>query len=785
MNNPISSLKNAWRQLINRRASLRSRILVVCVLLSGCDAGQRVGTSNLDDFARFGRSVDMSGFDAVVGAYQESDGAAEGAVYIYSRRDDIWSIQARLESPSPGDEQFGDDVAIFGNIVAVGAPLDHKLGALRSGSVYLFERASDGSWSHFQTLSSPTPRQAWEAFGISVALYQNTLVVGALDRDQGTETDAGAAFVYERTGSTFVLSDTLAATSPLAFDKFGSDVDIFEDTVAVSAVRRDESGFTDSGAVFVFEDGGAGFAYSQTLIASDIEDDQLFGTGVSLFEFGDGSRRLAVGAEGSTVASASNAGAVYVFDAPIAGVFAQTVKLTASDAAANDIFGTDVGLWAGTIVVGASGVDDGEAGAGAAYIFELDGAVWSEEAKLVAGDANQNAFMGGAVDIWGTDYVLLGATGEETGPGFTDTGLVRAFRRATASTWTESHSLSPMVADSTGSFRLIGADGSRLITASFYAADIFEYGNDAYSLQQTVAEQVGNIESVALDGDTAAVFSRAQIVPLEAYAEVLTFVDGEWVQEQLIEPDLVSTSFPQESANATTLSLEGDTLVIGSNRWNGGDGRVFIYERDAGVWSVQHTFTSPQASGNFDMNFGDNIDLSGDWLAVSEVPSGGVPGSPRNGNVFLYERQPNGDFVEQQVLSEAVPAAYDRFGELISLDDDLLAVYSQVADVLYVYKRSGATYSEVWQLAGVGGIGGLFINQSELAIAYPGATVDGTLNVGEVVVYERQPDDSYLAGEVYHPYDMRADTNMGYDTILTDDHVIVRATNHTYILPRQ
>jgi len=246
----------------------------------------------------------------------------------------------------------------------------------------------------------------------------------------------------------------------------------------------------------------------------------------------------------------------------------------------------------------------------------------------------------------------------------------------------------------------------------------------------------------------------------------------------------VSAAAPLESANSMALSLEADTLILGANRWNGGDGRVFIYERSGDVWSQNQLFTSSQASGNFDMNYGDSVELSGDWLAISEVPSGGVPGSPRSGNVFLYERQPSGDFVEQQVLTETVPAAFDRYGELISLDDDLLAVYSDVADIVYVYKRAAGVYSEVWQLPGASGVEGLFVDQTHLAVSYPNVAVDGKSAVGEVVVYERQPDDSYSLESVYHPYDMRADTRMGYDTELTADHVISRSTSYTYVLPR-
>ena len=70
------------------------------------------------------------------------------------------------------------------------------------------------------------------------------------------------------------------------------------------------------------------------------------------------------------------------------------------------------------------------------------------------------------------------------------------------------------------------------------------------------------------------------------------------------------------------------------NFWNGGDGRVFIYERSGSVWTQAQLFMSPQQTTNFDMNFGNQVRLDGNTLAIAEVPSSGTPGSPRNGTVF-------------------------------------------------------------------------------------------------------------------------------------------------------
>ena len=66
--------------------------------------------------------------------------------------------------------------------------------------------------------------------------------------------------------------------------------------------------------------------------------------------------------------TAAMTGSAYVFVRPGTGWATgnQTAKLTASDGAANDEFGTSVGVDGDTIVVGAPGDESGE---GSAYVF--------------------------------------------------------------------------------------------------------------------------------------------------------------------------------------------------------------------------------------------------------------------------------------------------------------------------------------------------------------------------------------------------------------------------------
>ena len=65
------------------------------------------------------------------------------------------------------------------------------------------------------------------------------------------------------------------------------------------------------------------------------------------------------------------------------------------------------------MVVGAFGEDAGGSNAGAAYIFERSGTVWTEVKKITASDAQASDLFGQTVAIDGTT-VLVGAREEDT-----------------------------------------------------------------------------------------------------------------------------------------------------------------------------------------------------------------------------------------------------------------------------------------------------------------------------------------------------------------------------------
>ncbi|AKF10305.1 FG-GAP repeat protein [Sandaracinus amylolyticus] len=745
-----------------------------------CAPQQRVDQSRLSDFARYGRSIAISDRTAVVGAYQE-DGS-QGAVYVLTRVGDghAWSHSARIASPSPADEQFGDDVAIDGSTIVVGAPLDHQPGAVRAGRVYVLT-PSDGAWASVAQLASPGTHQAWEAFGGAVAIDGDTIVVGAVDRDAGAVVDAGAAFVFTRSGGTWSFTQTLTAPSPVASDKMGSAVAIAGDTIAVSALRRNVGRAIDAGAVFVYQRSGSSWSLVQTLTATDAGPSDLFGTSVALeVDAETGDRRLVVGAESDDAPGFANAGAAYVFEAPAGGSFAQTAKLVASDPAANAIFGTDVALSGDRIVVGASGASKS---AGAAYVFAASAGSWAQVVRLDRSPSDASAFLGTSVAIAGM-HALIGATGEEVGATTgTDSGAVHAFREHEGGTWAHGHALhaahNPSATTYYGS--AIAIAGATVVAASPVRADAFQIDADGLSLALPLPPPASSqLWGVGTDGASIAVFARRQIDVDEIVGTVQVFgasASG-WTLEAAIEPDLTSPAGPFEAANSGCVSIDGETLAIGAPRWNGGDGRAFVWTRTGGVWSqLQAPLGSAEELTNFDMNFGRVVQLDGDTLMIAEVPSSGLGGSTRNGKVHVYVRDGEGPYVLEQTLTEATPAVLDGFGSSAAISGDLLAVLTRTTKTVRVYRRTAGVWSEIWSVVIDASISSssrqmIDIDGDLLAIGVPGMQVASIAGAGEVRVYRRAEDDTYAVENVLRAFDPVVNRGFGAVVQIDGDRVI-------------
>jgi hypothetical protein len=145
--------------------------------------------------ASFGRSVAIDGGRIAVGAPGQFGPNGVGAVYIFREEDGTWVLEQKLDSPASGDS-FGRDVALAGDTLVVGAPLDDQQ-AIDAGAVHVHRLGDDG-WTHEAKLVA-TIANAADRLGWSVAIEGSTIAAGAYVAD-GAVVNSGAAHLFTKTG---------------------------------------------------------------------------------------------------------------------------------------------------------------------------------------------------------------------------------------------------------------------------------------------------------------------------------------------------------------------------------------------------------------------------------------------------------------------------------------------------------------------------------------------------------------------------------------------------------
>ena len=299
----------------------------------------------------FGSAVAISGDTLVVGARGEDSAAtgvngdpfdnsleSAGAVYVFVRAGTVWAQQAYLKASNPDlGDGFGSKVAISGDTLVVGVYGEdssatgingdqHDDSALSAGAAYVFARTGT-SWSQ-QVYLKASNTAAGDVFGSTVAIAGDTIAVGAPGEDSiatgvngnqndNSAADAGAAYIFVRTGASWSQQAYLKASTATSGGYFGMSAGVASNTVLVGASAAGNN--QALGAAYAFSRAGAAWAPQAILLASNGQVEDLFGGAVAL----DGDT-IIVGASGEDSAatgingnpndnSADGAGAAYAF----------------------------------------------------------------------------------------------------------------------------------------------------------------------------------------------------------------------------------------------------------------------------------------------------------------------------------------------------------------------------------------------------------------------------------------------------------------------------------------
>ena len=243
---------------------------------------------------------------------------------------------------------------------------------------------------------------------------------------------SGAAYVFVRSGTTWIQQAYLKASNTGAGDQFGCSVAVSGDTVVIGAFgeasnatgfngnQSDDNAF-DSGAAYVFVRSGTNWTQQAYLKASNTGASDRFGWSVAMSgdtvvigAYGEASNASGVNGNQSDN-SASASGAAYVFVGSGTN-WTQQAYLKASNTGAGDFFGYSVAVSGDTVVIGAYGEasnatgvngnqSDNSAGeSGAAYVFVRSGTNWSQQVYLKASNTEGSDAFGWSVAVSGTQW---------------------------------------------------------------------------------------------------------------------------------------------------------------------------------------------------------------------------------------------------------------------------------------------------------------------------------------------------------------------------------------------
>ena len=270
---------------------------------------------DVEDYDRFGYSIDISGTTLIVSAPFHDQ--QRGAVYVYALEGIRWKQQAKLQADDAGPrDRMGWDCAISGNTIVAGAPLA-AAPRRNSGTAYVFKRKGN-VWKQVAKLA-PHDGDGGDAFGISVDVSQNRVIVGAnKDENHGNRRGSGSAYIFSEVEGTYTQETKLTANDIQQGANFGLTVAIDVNRALVGAPSADTERGENSGAVYAFLKVGPDWELQATIIPDEGPDEghgDNMGNAVALDgEFGRHFNYAAIGVQYDATPKHPDGGSVYLFD---------------------------------------------------------------------------------------------------------------------------------------------------------------------------------------------------------------------------------------------------------------------------------------------------------------------------------------------------------------------------------------------------------------------------------------------------------------------------------------
>ena len=226
---------------------------------SGWSQQQKLVASDPLALAEFGLSVAIDGETIAVGAPHAGTALAPGAVYVFVRSGGSWTEQVKLS--------VGPSVSVSGDTLVAGSRTCEEPGCGPSSSAWVFVR-SGTTWSLQQELTGSS------YFGQAVSVDGDTTLIDGGDY---------CPVVFSRTGGTWTEEQTLSSVDcPETAYFAGRALAVEGDLAVVGAHQEDIETVEDAGSAYVFERSGTTWSQQQQLTAAIAVEDQWFGQSVAI-----------------------------------------------------------------------------------------------------------------------------------------------------------------------------------------------------------------------------------------------------------------------------------------------------------------------------------------------------------------------------------------------------------------------------------------------------------------------------------------------------------------------
>ena len=687
----------------------------------------------------FGIAVASAGDVAVVGAYGDTQvaagatfGVAQGAAYVFEKVDGNWlPLQKLVPQPiGASGDNYGVSVALVDDVIAIGAPRRDPDSRFEAGSVFIYGRSAEGYL--LRQILTPAFPEAEQRFGAALALWQDYLAVGA------PWADGGRVDLYRRDGGgNYALERSLFALPGDGNARFGAALAMANGDLLIGAPEA-----ADGGAVYRSVHNGAGWSDAVRLSLAAVADEEL-GAALAL----DGDLAL-VGAPGSAAGTARILTLVQ-------GQWSQTDVIDVAGGSPGDRFGSALVLDASRAAIAAVGALHSE---GVVHVYDRAGAALVAASQLDIADGGLAKRFGVSL-AFGSDGLLIGADLDRVGPN-RGQGTARWFQRG-ANGYAQTAQLdsgdgaiydrygTAVAVD--GDIALIGAyledteDGADAGAAHWFErnAGEWQYGGQLRAPDAAIEDRFGI--AVDVDSGRMAVGAFWDVIGnnVDQGSVYLYRREGsDWVFEQ----KLVASDGRQRDYFGFSLSLDGDRLLVGARGASVPaleQGVAYVFSRGAEGWQQQARLDLPFANGF--AYFGASVALVGN-LALIGAPGATVAAGPVNaGAAFVFVARDD-SWSLLSTLQAPQPQANSAYGFAVAADPDhwLIGAFQEGfagQGAAFVYRSSDAgldgelraAFAQPGEALGIS----VAVQGGTAVLGAPGYDLGQAFGVGSVRVFER------------------------------------------------